>query len=101
MRIWCSTFSGNAANLAATSTPGTALFEMTMFRYRIGTTSFEEPPPDCAADFDNDGTVGVFDLLQLLKFWGPCTGCIEDLDGDDNVGVSDLLILLASWGPCP
>ena len=92
---------GNQADLAVTSTPGRASFEMTMFRYRIGTTVFDDPPKDCAADFDNNGTVGASDLLALLVAWGPCMGCVEDIDGDDNVGASDLLILLASWGPCP
>ncbi|MEE8156504.1 MAG: hypothetical protein V3T53_16230 [Phycisphaerales bacterium] len=92
---------GNAANLAVTSTPGEAKFEMMMFRYRIGTTVFDEPDPDCAADFDDNGTVGASDLLTLLAAWGPCVDCDEDLDGDDVVGASDLLILLATWGPCP
>lgn len=91
----------NRADLAVTSAPGEARFTMTLFRYRVGTTTFGEPPPDCAADFDDDGTVGASDLLQLLAAWGPCTGCEEDLDGNDVVGASDLLILLASWGPCP
>ncbi len=26
----------------------------------------------CAADIDNDGTVGIVDLLELLANWGPC-----------------------------
>ncbi len=87
--------------LAETSQNGKSKFELLHFRYRIGTTVFDKPPPDCAADFDNDGTVGLPDLLQLLGAWGPCTACVEDLDGDDTVGVKDLLILLGSWGPCP
>ncbi len=88
--------------LATTSQVGESKFELLHFRYRIGTTNFDViGTPDCAADFDDDGTVGLSDLLQLLKFWGPCVGCDEDLDDDDVVGVPDLLILLASWGPCP
>ncbi len=56
----------------------------------------------CLWDLNDDGSVGVPDLLILLAFWGPCSPvCLGDFDGDDNVGVSDLLILLANWGPCP
>ena len=60
-------------------------------------------PGDLIGDLNNDGSVGVPDILILLAFWGPCGPvCLRDLDGDGNVGVSDLLILLANWGgPCP
>ena len=61
-----------------------------------------ETTPFCFGDLNEDGSVGVPDLLILLGFWGPCSPvCLGDLDGDDNVGVKDLLILLANWGPCP
>ncbi len=52
-------------------------------------------------DLDNDGQVGVKDLLILLGSWGPCENCAPcpaDLDGTGVVGVSDLLILLGNWG---
>ena len=29
-------------------------------------------PPDCPADLDGNGDVGVKDLLFLLGAWGPC-----------------------------
>ena len=59
-------------------------------------------PPPCTADLNEDGSVGVADLLILLGFWGPCGPvCLGDLDGDGNVGVSDFLALLGNWGPCP
>lgn len=51
-------------------------------------------------DLDNDGSVGVSDLLQLLSAWGDCdqpNNCTEDLTDDGAVGVSDLLTLLANW----
>ena len=58
--------------------------------------------PPCPADLNEDGSVGVSDLLILLGFWGPCSPvCLGDLDGDRNVGVKDLLTLLGAWGPCP
>lgn len=52
-------------------------------------------------DLDDDGQVGLSDLLILLASWGPCedcTACVADLDGNSVVGVSDLLILLFNWG---
>ena len=52
-------------------------------------------------DLDNDGQVGVKDLLILLGNWGPCDNCEmcrADLNGDRVVGVDDLLILLGNWG---
>ncbi len=56
-------------------------------------------PGNLIGDLNNDGSVGVSDLLILLGFWGPCGPvCLGDLDGDGNVGVKDLLILLGNWG---
>ena len=52
-------------------------------------------------DLDNDGQVGVKDLLILLGSWGPCDICEKcpaDLNSDCVVGVDDLLILLGNWG---
>ncbi len=51
-------------------------------------------------DLNDDGVVGVPDLLALLGAWGPCSDCSNcsaDVDGDCQVGVTDLLILLANW----
>jgi hypothetical protein len=53
----------------------------------------------CEGDLDNDGFVGVSDLLELLAAWGS-SGGDADINGDDAVDVGDLLILLAAWGPC-
>ena len=52
-------------------------------------------------DLDDDGQVGVKDLLILLGSWGPCDNCSNcpaDLDNNCVVGVPDLLILLGNWG---
>ena len=54
----------------------------------------------CAADLDGDGTVGAFDLAELLGSWGKCEGCPADLDGDGAVGPFDLALLLGNWGEC-
>ena len=55
--------------------------------------------------FDNDGTVGILDLLALLAAWGACAdpleACFADFDCDGNVGILDLLNLLANWDRCP
>jgi hypothetical protein len=55
----------------------------------------------CNGDTNEDGTVNVADILQLIGAWGPCAGCNEDLNGDGNVNVADLLDLIANWGDCP
>ena len=55
--------------------------------------------PPCNADLDDDGAVGVKDLLILLGAWGPCPDCPADFDEDGSVGVKDLLVLLGGWGP--
>ncbi|MCH7847246.1 MAG: hypothetical protein IIB53_02675 [Planctomycetes bacterium] len=76
-------------------------------------TGFGDPPivdmgayefqvvSSCPWDLDDDGDVGVKDLLILLGAWGPCKGCPADFDDSGDVGVKDLLILLGNWGPCP
>ena len=53
-------------------------------------------------DLDQNGFVGVNDLLILLGAWGACPDpcpptCTADVDGDCLVGVTDLLIVLANW----
>ncbi len=61
---------------------------------------FEQCAHESPADLDDDGSVSVPDLLQLLASWGTCaqsSTCPADLDGDGSVGVSDLLLLLQFW----
>ncbi|MHC4099308.1 MAG: Ig-like domain-containing protein [Planctomycetota bacterium] len=69
------------------------------------TATIQLAGPDCPADIDGDGEVGVTDFLVLLAEWGPCPDppdpCPSDLDDDGEVGVTDFLVLLAEWGPCP
>lgn len=59
-------------------------------------------PPACAADFDEDGSIGVGDLLLFLQAWGSddLTFDIAPEGGDGQVGVLDLLAILEGWGPC-
>ncbi len=58
--------------------------------------------PDCYADLDGDGQVGIFEFLAVLAAWGPCDDdCPADLDHDGEVGINEFLTVLAAWGPCP
>ena len=53
----------------------------------------------CSGDVDDDGTVGVEDLLSVLAAWGT-DDAAADVDLDGTVGVTDLLALIQSWGDC-
>ena len=55
---------------------------------------------NCIGDLNQDGMIGVTDLLQIISVWGSCQGCEEDLDGNGFVDVSDLLQLISAWGEC-
>lgn len=61
----------------------------------------EDGGQECPGDLDDDGRVGVSDLLMVLDAWGACSGCDQDLNGDGSVGVPDLLAILDAWGACP
>ncbi len=53
-------------------------------------------PWDCG---DNDGIVGIVDVLALLAQWGQAgTPCGFDVG---RIGIVHFLALLANWGPCP
>jgi hypothetical protein len=52
----------------------------------------------CYADFNNDGSVGVVDLLALLSDYGCSESCDTDLNADHNIGATDILILLTLFG---
>lgn len=62
--------------------------------------------PDCPADVDGSGHVGINDFLAVLAEWGCTSGCTADTSGpegvpDDMVGIHDFLAVLANWGLCP
>lgn len=66
------------------------------------------PTPVCVGDINDDGQVGVPDLLMCISGWGPCPAppdaCPADISpegGDGTVGVPDLLTIIGAWGPCP
>jgi len=70
----------------------------------LGVFEISSGAPDCPADGDGDGFVGLSDLVSVLSDWGACPvegPCAGDLDGDDSVGFIDLTMVLSAWGPCP
>jgi hypothetical protein len=56
-------------------------------------------PWDCGGD--NDGAIGIVDLLALLSQWGLTAGSCDFGAGSAGVGISELLVMLGRWGPCP
>ncbi|MCP4759615.1 MAG: hypothetical protein GY894_03560 [Planctomycetes bacterium] len=50
------------------------------------------------ADLDENGVVGIEDLLSLLTSWSACTDCAADLNQDGVLDLTDLLLLIARWG---
>jgi hypothetical protein len=57
--------------------------------------------PGNPADLDDDGIVGITDLLLILANWGACPPaepCVGDLDCDGQVAINDFLAILATWG---
>ena len=51
------------------------------------------------ADLDDNGEVGVGDLLTMFEQWGTCSdGCDADLDGNGVLDLEDLLALIERWG---
>ena len=61
-------------------------------------------PDDCGfVDLDDNGEVGVGDLLIVLGNWTPAVdqpvAVDADLDDDGDTDVVDLLTLLGCWGP--
>jgi len=57
-----------------------------------------ELAPSLPGDVNEDGIVGIADLLAVLSNWG-CTGvCDADVNCDGTVGLADLLAVLTHWG---
>jgi len=64
-------------------------------------TDFAVGIPLCEADLvGDDDLIDSGDLNVLLKQWGSSISD-ADLNNDGTVGVVDLLILLMNWGACP
>lgn len=54
---------------------------------------------DCPADLNEDGTVDITDMLQIVSDWGT-TGGNSDIDGSGTVDMGDLLAVIGAWGQC-
>ena len=60
------------------------------------------PAPTCAdCDLDDDGAVGVPDLLVVLHHMGHAIVPEADINADGGVDVEDLVELVGNWGDCP
>jgi len=57
-------------------------------------------PPSALGDADNNGTIGVADLLAIVNFWGTVQPGAEmcDTDGNGVINVADLLFVIENWG---
>jgi len=53
--------------------------------------------PVIDADVDGDSSIGVLDLLIMLRQWGVCDLCGADLDGSGGVDTIDLQLLIDAW----
>jgi formylmethanofuran dehydrogenase subunit C len=53
----------------------------------------------CLPDIDDDGFVGVEDLILVILTWDT-NNAHADIDGSGVVGVDDMLQVVLAWGPC-
>ena len=53
---------------------------------------------ECFGDFNNDGVIGIGDLLMLLGDFGCPADCNYDMNGDGTVTTSDMLVMLSLFG---
>ena len=53
---------------------------------------------ECFGDFNNDGLIGIGDILLLLGDFGCPANCTYDMNGDDGVTTSDMLVMLSIFG---
>jgi parallel beta-helix repeat protein len=63
-----------------------------------GNTFLDQCPQACP-DANDDGDVGIADLLLVLEHWLGSTG--GDVDDNGLVELEDLVLVLENWGPCP
>ncbi|MHC5026335.1 MAG: PQQ-dependent sugar dehydrogenase [Planctomycetota bacterium] len=78
------------------------LYVCTRFAGHVYRIIQDPDTPVCPSDINNDGSVGVFDLVAVITSWGRCnaTWCAADIDGDGFVSTTDLIAVILSWGPC-
>lgn len=56
----------------------------------------------CSEDLNDDGIVGVEDLLFILSVWGDAKSepCSADIDGSNVIDIGDVLAVINAWGSC-
>ena len=56
----------------------------------------------CEEDLNDDGIIGVEDLLFVLSVWGKTNSepCGADIDGSNMIDVGDVLAVINAWGTC-
>ncbi len=64
-------------------------------------SAFFLPPTDCPADLDDDGSIGVTDLVALLLNWGTDGPGATLASPFGVIDVVDLVELILQWGVCP
>jgi len=52
----------------------------------------------CLGDVNNDGTVGVQDLVQVIQNWNGSG--VADINNDGTVDVQDMSQVILNWGNC-
>jgi len=62
----------------------------------ISVRVFYAVPPDCVADFNNDGSVNTLDVLAFLNAWSAGDSS-ADINGDGSVNTLDVLAFLNLW----
>jgi len=50
-------------------------------------------------DIDDDGQVGLAELLQIIDSWGDSASS-SDPTGDGRFDMQDLMVVFLNWGPC-
>ncbi|MDP7070754.1 MAG: hypothetical protein QF561_05330 [Phycisphaerales bacterium] len=63
-----------------------------------GNLIHDECGPPCP-DINEDGHVGVDDILAVISRWGSNDTDV-DVTGNGLVDAEDLLLIIANWGPC-
>lgn len=62
----------------------------------ISVRVFYAVPPDCVADFNDDGSVNTLDVLAFLNAWSAGDSS-ADINGDGSVNTLDVLAFLNLW----
>jgi len=52
-------------------------------------------------DVNNDNTIDILDLLEVINDWGVCSPCsAADIDQSGQIDVLDMLAVINGWGDC-